>query len=188
MPDYALVLMPFVELIHPSIGLGILKASLEKHNFSCRVYYPGFALAEKTGVLSYRTICNVIYSGAGEWIFSEYVFPGFQPDNQVYLNTRMEKSLLSDTILQKVRKLVPAFIDETARAILKDNPRIIGVSSVFQQQCASLALLKRIRELNPDVITMMGGSNCEGIMGRTLHRECTWIDFVFSGLLCKTAK
>ncbi|MBD2131920.1 cobalamin B12-binding domain-containing protein [Sphaerospermopsis sp. FACHB-1094] len=72
-------------------------------------------------------------------------------------------------------------IDRVARAVLELNPRIVSCSSTFQQNCASLALLRRIRELNPAIATIMGGANCEGEMGLTLHQAFDWVDFICSG-------
>jgi ribosomal peptide maturation radical SAM protein 1 len=46
---------------------------------------------------------------------------------------------------------------------------------------ASLALLRRVRELDPGVITMLGGANCETVMGEATHRCFPWVDYVVSG-------
>src|SRR5205807_4869208 len=46
---------------------------------------------------------------------------------------------------------------------------------------ASLALLKRIRELSPDTVLLMGGANCEGEMGVETLRNFPWVDCVVSG-------
>src|SRR5262249_48072042 len=59
--------------------------------------------------------------------------------------------------------------------------RIVGCSSMFQQHCASLALLKRVRELSPETVTLIGGANCEGEMGVETLRAFPWIDCVVSG-------
>src|SRR5262249_17130682 len=47
--------------------------------------------------------------------------------------------------------------------------------------CPSLALLRRIKELSPATVTMIGGANCEGVMGETTHRAFPWIDVVMTG-------
>ncbi len=44
-----------------------------------------------------------------------------------------------------------------------------------------MALLRYIKRARPDIITMMGGANCEGIMGHATHRFFSWIDYVVSG-------
>ncbi|HKY04266.1 MAG TPA: RiPP maturation radical SAM C-methyltransferase, partial [Blastocatellia bacterium] len=47
--------------------------------------------------------------------------------------------------------------------------------------CASLALLKRVRELSPETVLLMGGANCEGEMGVETLRAFPWVDCVVSG-------
>ena len=84
-------------------------------------------------------------------------------------------------VLLGVREKAASFIDRVAQSVLNLQPRIVGCSSTFEQHCASLALLKRIRDLEPNVITLMGGANCEEVMGITTHREFPWVDFVVSG-------
>ena len=44
-----------------------------------------------------------------------------------------------------------------------------------------MALLRKIREKDPSVISLMGGANCESIMGMTTHRMFNWVDYVVSG-------
>ena len=68
-----------------------------------------------------------------------------------------------------------------ARRILKRGPRIVGCTSTFEQHCPSLALLRRIKELDPTVVTMLGGANCEAEMGWAAIRAFPWVDFVVSG-------
>jgi ribosomal peptide maturation radical SAM protein 1 len=46
---------------------------------------------------------------------------------------------------------------------------------------ASLALLRRVREIDPSVVTLLGGANCESVMGRATHRSFPWVDYVVSG-------
>ena len=77
--------------------------------------------------------------------------------------------------------LAPRFVDEIAREVLARKPRIVGCSSTFEQHCASLALLRRVRELAPDVVTLIGGANCEAEMGWATVRSFPWIDFAVSG-------
>ena len=57
------------------------------------------------------------------------------------------------------------FVDGTARRVLATGARVVGCTSTFEQHVASLALLRRIRELDPGVVTMLGGANCETVMG-----------------------
>ena len=85
------------------------------------------------------------------------------------------------TTLRSLRTAATQFVDHAARRILATSARVVGCTSTFQQHVASLAVLRRIHELDPDVITMMGGANCETIMGQTTHRCFPWVDYVVSG-------
>jgi magnesium-protoporphyrin IX monomethyl ester (oxidative) cyclase len=42
-------------------------------------------------------------------------------------------------------------------------------------------MARRIKARNPGVVVVVGGANCEGVMGRTLVDQVDAIDFVFSG-------
>ncbi|MEX4005391.1 RiPP maturation radical SAM C-methyltransferase [Paraburkholderia sp. EG285A] len=61
------------------------------------------------------------------------------------------------------------------------RPRLVGVSSMFQQHCAALALLRHLKEAAPDVVTLIGGANCEDQMGLATWRNFPFIDYVVSG-------
>jgi len=52
---------------------------------------------------------------------------------------------------------------------------------MFEQTSASVALLRRIKVLCPETVTVIGGANCEAEMGFELHRSFPWIDFVCTG-------
>jgi ribosomal peptide maturation radical SAM protein 1 len=65
--------------------------------------------------------------------------------------------------------------------VLATGARVVGCTSTFEQHVASLALLRRVRELDPGVITMLGGANCETVMGEATHRCFGWVDYLVSG-------
>jgi ribosomal peptide maturation radical SAM protein 1 len=194
-PEVCLVVMPYASLERPSIALSILKAVLAREGISASVFYASHLFAEEIGVYGYDMIGKTqSHSLAGEWTFSSAAFPGFEPDHDAYFKhigrglRNLEPYVRAHGgrgdlrhILGAVRKRAPEFVDRMARGILETGPRIVGCSSTFQQHCASLALLKRIKELDPTVITMMGGANCEASMGVVTHQECPWVDYLVSG-------
>jgi ribosomal peptide maturation radical SAM protein 1 len=184
--DVCLVLMPYANIQLPSIALGLLKECLQKSKIESAVLYPNIQFAEEIGLSLYTTISQRFTTTLlGEWTFSGVLFPGFQPNHSEYLNSITEKYFadinLNKDIFWSIRQKAVSFTDHVAHSILDLKPRLVGCSSTFQQHCASLALLKRIRELNPDVITFMGGANCEGAMGVATQREFHWVDYIISG-------
>ncbi len=185
--DVYLIAMPYAALERPSLGLGVLKASLLKHGISTQVCYANLAFAETIGLGNYyfigRSLPRLLM---GEWTFSGAAFPDFAPDHDRYMQEHaMDPTATQwragERFLWKIRDQAPAFVDAIARQVLAAEPKIVGCSSVFQQHCASLALLRRIKALRPDTITLLGGPNCEEMMGYATHQSFDWVDYVVSG-------
>jgi magnesium-protoporphyrin IX monomethyl ester (oxidative) cyclase len=182
MTDVCLVLMPYAAMERPSLAIGLLKACLKESGIEPAVLYPNLWFAQEIGVYNYKVISEGLAAQfVGEWTFSGAAFPDFESDHSEYFTTI--PNIKEDTIkeLWRVREKAALFIDRIAQSILDLQPRIVSCSSTFHQHCASLALLRRIRELAPEVITLMGGANCEGSMGLATHQAFPWVDFVCSG-------
>lgn len=185
MPDVALVLMPYASVQRPSAALGTLKACLNQDGITATTIYGNMRFAAALGLTGYESInTSSIANRIGEWTFAAAAFPDSD------LRPRAYVSALSEVLghppglaeqLQYVRDAACAFVDRIARDVLELRPRIVGCSSMFQQHTASLALLRRIRALDPSVVTILGGGNCEGEMGWTTHQSFDWVDFVVSG-------
>ena len=58
---------------------------------------------------------------------------------------------------------------------------MIGCTCSFEQITSSAALLNKYKELDPGVITILGGANCEGEMAEGILSLGTRIDYVASG-------
>ncbi|HYO76039.1 MAG TPA: RiPP maturation radical SAM C-methyltransferase [Thermoanaerobaculia bacterium] len=185
MHDVVLVLMPYASVERPSLALGTLQACLLRAGISAHAMHATLRFADAIGLLAYEGINNsVIGHRIGEWTFAGAAFPDDDLQADEYLETL--SVLLGDPPgyieqLRTVRAMGASFVDSIAREVLLHRPRIVGCSSVFKQQAASLALLRRIRELDPSVVTMLGGGNCEGEMGWVTHQSFDWVDYVVSG-------
>ena len=188
--DFCLVTMPYSRIELTSVALGLLQAKLMEAGLSAQSVYANILFAEKIGTLAYTRISLFRPRLAvADWTFSHIAFPDFSPDNEAYLNlvmtmnevyTPVDRNKLEE-LLWLVRNGAETFVEELSARILESRPRIVGCSSTFCQHVPSLALLKRIRELAPDVVTILGGANCETIMGRSTHRLFPWVDYVVSG-------
>ena len=185
-----LVLMPYADIARPSIALGALKATLTEAGIGCAVDYANIRFAERLGLEMPEA--PYLARGLGEWTFSRAAFPDRAgvPAAEALESMGQQHSVMPpdafrdprfEASLERLRAWAPAFVDQTARALLEKRPRIVGCSSTFEQHCASLALLRRIRELDPSVITMLGGANCEAEMGWATLRAFPWVDVVVSG-------
>jgi magnesium-protoporphyrin IX monomethyl ester (oxidative) cyclase len=183
--------MPYAAIERPSIALGLLKACLKECRIESTILYANIWFAEEIGLHSYQFLSNASIPAylMGEWTFSKAAFPDFQVNDSEFLDlvTQDAESSFSvkpselKQLLAWARGKASSFIERVAQAVLALKPRIVACSSTFEQHCASLAFLRRIRELNPEIITFMGGGNCEGPMGQVTKREFPWVDYVVSG-------
>jgi len=195
--NVCLVQMPFGGVERPCLALSLLKAYLSVRSISSRVVYANLAFADAIGLDVYHAIAqSQPESLIGEWAFGRAVFgeasgreaefldliaPCLESSQLLGQLRRIYGHLDTRRLVSAVRGRTPEFVDRTARSILDLEPRIVGCTSTFQQHCGALALLQRIKELSPGVITMLGGANCEGVMGAATHRKFPYVDFVASG-------
>ena len=175
--DVVLALMPFASLTYPSLALGCLAGALREAGISSRSLYFTFALADKIGLGDYFRLG--FSPPQADWLFSRAAFPDMERDDAAFF--RDHPGPCSDQRLLDIRDHADAIVAEAARQVIALKPRIVGVSSTFFQNCAALALLRAIREAAPDIVTVIGGANCEGRMGTEMHRSFPWVDYVFSG-------
>jgi len=190
MAGISLISMPLASVERPSMALGLLTAHLQRAGHDVDAHHASLWYLDYVGLEDYRLMDRSRPDDAlVDWIFAGCVFPDAEERADSYLdlferrNPRLAASLRPgwQKRMTTHRRLAAGFVDWTVDRILADKPGIVGCTSTFQQHMASLALLKRIRERAPEVVTMMGGGNCESIMGRTTHRLFDWVDFVCSG-------
>ena len=193
-PQIALVTMPYASLSLPPLGLGILKAVLAEAGISSVVANAHLWFGEAVGVHRYELCASHIPTDllVGEWTFAEAAFPEAGESDEEFLSLVCgggrvrwpvpwaDGASLADE-LRALQAAADRFVTEAAVRVLATGARVVGCTSTFQQHVPSLALLRRIREMDPDVITMIRGANCETAMGQATHRNFPWLDYVVSG-------
>lgn len=196
--DVVLVSMPFGPLRLPSIGLGLLKAALTRDDVSARTFYFTFDFAERIGERLYSQISYGTNTTdlVGEWIFSDSMFHHHTDEsvanyvedilrdrardkNHVWHEERFSDSFINEIL--DTRNHVEDFLDYCLTTILACRPKVVGFTSIFLQQIASLSLAKRLKALCPELTIVFGGANCEGAMGREVIRQFPFVDAVVSG-------
>src|SRR5208282_181863 len=181
----ALVTAPFGPLSGPSIQLGLLKAILARHGFPATVYYLNLPFARLIAFPRYAIMAR--RSIIEEWIFSEAAF-GPRDDDMHYFREipQVDKHLRDlgwtrKNLLELKRKVVPQYVRACIEAIPWHRHSIVGFSSVFQQNAASLAISRAIKERFPEIKVVMGGANYDGEMGVEYTRAFPWIDYAVIG-------
>jgi len=179
--------MPFGALERPALGLSLLKARLAETGVACDVRYLTFPLAEFIGCADYQWInFELPYTAfAGDWTFTEALY-GERPEadegyTQEVLRGQFRLDETAIRRLRHMRALIPHFLTHCLAAIPWQDYAVVGFTSTFEQNLASLALAKHIKAAHPNIAIVFGGANWEGEMGEELHRRFEFADYVCSG-------
>lgn len=195
----ALVSMPFGPVTSPSIGLSLLRGVACEAGWNAEIHYFTAAFAAQIGASAYSAISDgapANHDLAGEFIFASCVSRLRPSDEQTYIervlrgadrdhdkarqNLRPVTTSLIEA-MRSARAAASAFVDECVDALVAREPRVVGFTSVFQQNVASLAVAERLKKRRPDVFVVFGGANCEDVMGEALLETFDFVDVVVSG-------
>jgi ribosomal peptide maturation radical SAM protein 1 len=183
----ALVNMPFSYSKYPSIQLGTLSALLKSQGIPVECHYLNVRFAHKIGVPLYEMICEK-RALFGEWLFSSLLFRD-NPKRAEY--PRMFKPVFEDVSRQSglpigyfeemAARIAPQFLTGALTAVDWGRYKVVGFTSTFDQNVASLTMAKLIKDVYPDVRIVFGGANYDGEMGLEYFRAFPFIDYVVVG-------
>jgi ribosomal peptide maturation radical SAM protein 1 len=194
--DVLLLNMPFGINTLPSLALALLKQAVKKKGFSVSVKYYTLKFTKLIGTRKYNSVLyGKITDLLGDWLFSGTLFGNRLPEGEYVRNilhgtgkNHFKKRFwnnISDEqslgLIFGIKSLAEPFINSCLEEITAINPRIIGFTTTFQQNIASLALARRIKENLPETVIVFGGANCEGEMGLEIARKFPFVDIVVSG-------
>jgi ribosomal peptide maturation radical SAM protein 1 len=185
-----LVSMPFMDPYRPSIQLGLLKSLAASHGFPVRTLHAYLNFAAAIGVADYELLAQHRGSMVGEWLFSLDAFRDAAPDRDSDKLAELSSSLSYLAVppaelrskLAKIRQVdIPAYLTSLVEAFPWQEVAVVGFSSTFQQNTASLALARRLKERHPHIFTVFGGANFDGDMGPEFVRAFDCIDAAIIG-------
>ncbi|MBM3464320.1 MAG: RiPP maturation radical SAM protein 1 [Armatimonadetes bacterium] len=198
MTSVLLASVPFAPLGSPSLGLSLLQACLREHGIASRVRHFGLDFAARIGVSEYRLVADELLFTpdlTGDWIFAEalrgtpvgldawfsQVLGGGHPAHRKPLRLAVRNFDEVCRRLRDIQKAAGPFLDRCAGEIVAAAPRVLGLTSVFAQNAAALALARRVKALAPEMLVCLGGANAEGPMGEALFEHYPFLDVVVSG-------
>jgi magnesium-protoporphyrin IX monomethyl ester (oxidative) cyclase len=185
----ALVNMPFAAWNRPSFALGQLATVIRRElgsDVSVDVNYLNLDFAEYLGISAYESITEKLehlHTGVGDWLFRQIAFPDADDNSDKYFRRFYrgdEWVEFRDLIRERRAGLRQMCFDLIDRHRLAEAD-VVGFTSMFAQNGANIAMAQLIKERNPDVVTIMGGANCEVPMGAVLAERVAALDYVFSG-------
>jgi len=179
--------MPFGALERQALGLSILKACLQRAAVHCEIRYLNFDFAALVGVHDYFWLTRQLpYTAfAGDWCFTGQLYASDATREQQYVDRVLRADWkLSESDVRRilhVRSLTGVFLEHCSGAIDWGRYDVVGFTSTFEQNIASLALAQLIKRRHPRITIVFGGANWEGEMGLELHRRFAFVDYVCSG-------
>jgi ribosomal peptide maturation radical SAM protein 1 len=180
-----LVCAPFFSVVRPALGISLLKAALRERDIPCAIRYLNLEFADEIGPGFHESAATGAANTflVGEWIFAPLVNQHTVPSMDERYRQELKRLYSAAHLeqLEGIRAAARSFVEVQAQRLAEACPLIVGFTSSFQQNCASLAIARRLRELNPDIVVCFGGANCEGPMGKALLEAYPQIDYVFSG-------
>ncbi|QDQ15726.1 RiPP maturation radical SAM C-methyltransferase [Streptomyces spectabilis] len=186
-----LVNMPWSPIDLPSLALGILKRSVDERvpGATAEVLHANLAFTdwitertEFTGDDYEYYALSSYFMGCGDWVFSSALYddPGWRDEEFTATMTGKLKAARMK-MTRELHRVVPEFVEMIARQIVAKEPDVVGFTSTFQQNTAALAAARRVKELAPHVVTVLGGANCDGEQGAAVHRNFPFVDYVVRG-------
>jgi ribosomal peptide maturation radical SAM protein 1 len=185
-----IVSMPFMDADRPSIQLGLLAAIGQAHGFPVRTLHANLDFAARIGADYYRLLAEHRGRQVGDWLFSVEAFGAAAPDQDATLLAEFAEELshlgaspedVRDRLLRIRGHDVPGFLDALMAEFPWNSARVVGFTSTYQQNAASFALARRLKERYPDLVTVFGGANFDGEMGLELVRAIDCIDAAVIG-------
>ncbi|PKK91086.1 MAG: hypothetical protein CVV64_04770 [Candidatus Wallbacteria bacterium HGW-Wallbacteria-1] len=123
-----LINMPYASLMHPSMGLGQIKALLLRDGIACRTHNLNFLFARMIGVVNFELMAlqRGIDTQVGEWFFAREAWGmDFGPDVDEYMEQcavtpigLYQKADVREWLLKVRDEIVPDFLDRAVDVIL----------------------------------------------------------------------
>src|SRR4029453_173525 len=126
----------------------------------------------------------------GAWLFALEAFGKAAPDaDDAFLDdfVRALRHLGGSpgAVRERLRRVrhedVPAYLDALVDGFPWADFRVVGFSSTFQQNTASFALARRLKQRWPELVTVFGGANFDGDMGPEWVRAVDAVDLAVIG-------
>lgn len=188
--------MPFVVVGQPTMGVSVLKSALNKSGISTEVHYPCLPFAVNLPAGLYDWFGSNVYDRIGDYFFSEIIFGKDDVREKEMISSLYELETNGrfphcdgiDNVNQFIEKL--PFMRELSHSLINEivtlikdrsNIQIVCCSATFVQLFSSLAVLKEIKKMRPDIITIIGGCECEGEIAGEIVKNFDFIDYACSG-------
>ncbi len=181
-PRVGLVSLPWMSPAMPSIQLATLASALAAEGIESDVHELYVDFAARIGLNLFNHLGNLL-GFFPEWVFSRHYYG---PEHGDDLAAMLERRPLEGLPWPELEAVIPDALDVVTADYLDrlftevDWSRydVIGCSLTISQLGSSMAFARRLKLAHPEVRVVFGGSQCAGIMGRTILKVCPFVDVV----------
>lgn len=185
--------MPWAPVQEPSLGLALLQAELQNQSIPVRTLHLNTRLLK---YVKYKTYVDLAgYWGLNEFVFTELLSPGEDDAQIAALADRCAAmretefqgrpyptpAALLEMLLRFRGDVALDYLSECAEEVLKHEPTMVGLTCMFDQTLASVALAKLVKARSPETMIVLGGYALEGEPGDEVIRAFPWIDAISRG-------
>lgn len=183
--------MPWGNLGRPSLALGILRSAAERSGHDVQVRYANLDFMDWASAEMGFSVTDYMYfseksyfQGVGDWAFAGALYADDEGQEFrryfEYLRTYGANEREVE-LARAIRMIAPQFVAHLIEEIAGSEPDLVGFTTTFQQNTASLAAAKLLKQSRPQVRVVMGGANCDGPQGAALHRNFPFVDYIVRG-------
>lgn len=177
--DLCIVIPPFDQIKIPLLGPAILTTACKARGLSVRNIFGNIMLSRRTGYEPYKAVSRYYLDCiVGERLFRDH---GWPPEIVPSLPPLPPLDDKPARLADYMAPHIAPFVDEFVAAILATRPKIVAITSTFEQIMAGSAVAWRIRRAAPEILIVMGGANIAAPMGAAFARVFPWVDHFFSG-------
>jgi len=192
--DFIFVSMPYARFISkwfshiPNINLGIMQAFLTEKEKSVKTFHfhlEFLPYLRRFNPHTWENFLNQSEQFGVEYMGLDYVFASLLFEDKYSLSKnrfmdRLKSIGLTLDDFEKLKDIARSFIEYTFSKLspfLKDA-KLIGFSCSHYQLSSSLLMCSKIKTVNPDILTIVGGKDCSGTFAHDLLKNMNFVDFV----------
>jgi len=189
-----LVSMPWTSLTEPCLGLGLLKAVLDREGIRCRVLHLHLFLLQHLQAHTYNALATVY--ALNDFLFSGTLDPVVTNLQQRWLREKVRELLdkgevdpkrfggsegVVSMLLHLRNEVLPGWLEVWADEIARHESSLVGFTCMFDQTIASLALARMVKERAPQKMCVLGGYAVRTPTAQMILRSSPWIDAICDG-------
>ena len=197
--DAVIIVPPLAASERPALGPHVLQACAREAGFRLRVLYANLWFAGAFGLAAHEYLAESSELRSrllvGERLFARAAYGEAASSPWAGLRAAVAEAAskgfrieeLDPEAISRLREIergIPEFVRAVSDQVVALAPRVVGCSSTFEQVSSSVAFLRRVKEEGAEIVTVIGGANCEGEMAEgmlSLDPHGLAVDVVVSG-------